>query len=157
MGHIEGYHDADLHTENGEHRSTPPTTRGRALEQYESRIKTHLDEHRAQGPRWKVMKGEEVLGRAEQWDGETKATLATGVSGGEYTSVINTKNPTGVSDFLSVAFGTEWDGRGGYTIRELDDTGIGKVWAIRAPYKHGTGQKEEPTGIQVVDCWRHSQ
>ena len=37
--------DKDLHDENGEHRSTPPTANGHALELYERRILAHLADH----------------------------------------------------------------------------------------------------------------
>lgn len=37
--------DADLHDENGEHRSTPATTNGTALANYERRLRAHLVTH----------------------------------------------------------------------------------------------------------------
>ena len=37
--------DEDLHDENGEHRSTPPTANGRVLEAYERRLLAHLMAH----------------------------------------------------------------------------------------------------------------
>ncbi len=44
--HMPGQQDADLHYPTGEHRGTPPTTDGRALERYEARICAHLEAHR---------------------------------------------------------------------------------------------------------------
>lgn len=40
--------DGDLHDENGEHRTTPPTTSGRALASHERRIRLHLEAHARQ-------------------------------------------------------------------------------------------------------------
>lgn len=108
-------------------------------------------------PRWRVMLGEELIGRAEQWDGETKASVLVAGNVSEYKSVLDTANPTGVTDFLHVAMGEKYDARGGYTIRNLEETGIGEVWAIPAPYEHGAGQEEVDTGIRVVDAWKHGQ
>lgn len=47
MSHIPGQQDLDLHDpETGEHRITPPSTGGRALELYERRISAHLELHK---------------------------------------------------------------------------------------------------------------
>lgn len=171
VGHIKGHNDADLHLESGEH-GVPAVAerhseglgyavvRGRDVETREARLvalKGHIEAHQAEGPRWRVMKGDELVGTAQQWGGETKASLDNGEPGGEYRSIIDRANPTGVDDFLEVAFGDAYDSRGGYTTRELGDTGIGKVWAIPAPYMHGTGQKEVDTGIRVIDAWWHNE
>lgn len=37
--------DGDLHHEDGSHRTTPPTTSGRALASHEARIQAHLRHH----------------------------------------------------------------------------------------------------------------
>jgi hypothetical protein len=37
--------DDDLHHDDGSHRGTAPTTNGRVLEQYERRIRRHLEQH----------------------------------------------------------------------------------------------------------------
>ena len=37
--------DADLHHEDGSHRSTPASANGRVLENHERRIRAHLEEH----------------------------------------------------------------------------------------------------------------
>jgi|SRR6476469_1157074 len=46
MGHIHNQRDGDLHHENGEHRTTAPTTKGLDLERFERRLKAHLELHR---------------------------------------------------------------------------------------------------------------
>jgi hypothetical protein len=40
--------DADLHNDDGSHRSTPPSTSGHQLELYERRLRRHLDQHHEQ-------------------------------------------------------------------------------------------------------------
>lgn len=40
-----GRQDADLHHEDGTHRSTPASTAGHVLEQHEARIRRHLEAH----------------------------------------------------------------------------------------------------------------
>ena len=42
--------DADLHYEDGTHKSTPPTADGHQLELYERRITRHLAEHAGEQP-----------------------------------------------------------------------------------------------------------
>ncbi len=44
--------DADLHHEDGSHRSTPPSTAGRMLKNHERRLLAHLELHRKGGARW---------------------------------------------------------------------------------------------------------
>lgn len=48
MTTLHGRRDADLHHPDGTHRTTPTSTRGRALEKHERRIRKHLAEHEAQ-------------------------------------------------------------------------------------------------------------
>ena len=45
MTHVQGMQDADLHDENGEHITTPPTADGHQVELWERRIKRHLALH----------------------------------------------------------------------------------------------------------------
>lgn len=99
------------------------------------------------GPRWRIERGNQVLAQCEQY-----RTVSIWK---ERDGVINTENPSTVADWISVTFGTEYDASGGYEMRGLEETGLGAVWAIKAPYVHGTGQQFEDTGIRVVDAWRH--
>src|SRR5580765_1304021 len=46
--HVNGQLDADLHYEDGSHRSTPPSADGRQLEQWENRLKRHLAMHESE-------------------------------------------------------------------------------------------------------------
>jgi hypothetical protein len=47
--HIRHQQDADLHDENGEHISTPPSTDGTVLVNYQRRIEYHLWCHEHEG------------------------------------------------------------------------------------------------------------
>jgi len=51
MTHVKGHQDADLHNEDGTHRSTPPTANGHALALYEDRLIRHLAAHEAERTR----------------------------------------------------------------------------------------------------------
>ncbi|MFI0265590.1 hypothetical protein [Streptomyces luteogriseus] len=106
------------------------------------------------GPRWRVMRDGKLVGEAKQWDGEKKASVLVAPGQSEYKPVIDRQNPTGVSDFLSIELDKGFDATGGYTVKEFDEKGEAEVWAIPAPYVHGTGQKDTDTGIRVVDTWR---
>lgn len=46
-GHVLRTDGDDLHHDNGEHRSTPPTTNGHALQLHERALLRHLLAHRA--------------------------------------------------------------------------------------------------------------
>lgn len=50
MSHLEGWHDADLHHDDGTHRTFPATTNGTDLANHEGRIREHLAEHERRGP-----------------------------------------------------------------------------------------------------------
>jgi hypothetical protein len=45
MTHIAGRRDADLHHDDGTHRTTPASTRGSTLASHERRLARHLHSH----------------------------------------------------------------------------------------------------------------
>jgi hypothetical protein len=102
-----------------------------------------------QTPTWTITIDGKEFATASQWDGghlDTSAFSPFATTG----HIIDTNHPIGVSDFLTIALTREgYDTRGGFTIREISAT-LHRVWAIPAPYRHGTGQTEEFTGISIT-------
>ncbi|MFE9833977.1 hypothetical protein ACFYP4_02340 [Streptomyces sp. NPDC005551] len=91
-------------------------------------------------PRWRVMRGEELIGRAEQMAGNP----------------VNTESPRTAADWKYVAMGSEWSQTASTELRE-EEPGVHHLWAVREPYTHGQGYKHEDTGIRIVDAWKHGQ
>lgn len=94
------------------------------------------------GPRWRVMKGDELIGRAEQWSNDR--------------NVINPEDPKSVGDWQYLALGSEWSHTGSQELREVEP-GVRAVYAIREPWDRMAGYKHEDTGIRIVDAWQHGQ
>lgn len=126
-------------TDNGELLTTKES-----FDEYPSEEQIRQIVMKAAGPRWRVMRGDELIGRAEQMNNER--------------NVLNLENPRSVADWKYTAMGSEWSQTASTELREVEP-GIRAVWAVREPYTHGQvqGYKHEDTGIRIVDAWLHGQ
>lgn len=91
-------------------------------------------------PRWRVMRGEELIGRAEQRAGD----------------VLNLDAPWTAADWQCLAMGSKWSQTGPVQLIPVAP-GVEVVHAVREPYKHGQGYELEDTDIRIVDAWMHGQ